>query len=141
MMKNNKCLKRFLSSIFLLTLTALPAIEPNNTSHIAVAADGDFTLAISTRDGLFLFDPSGLQVGSIDESNDFEVCEDSLFFLSSSVLLEYDPFGNQLKTIPIPPEVIFKNRFVVLPDLDFAFFDNENDKIYFIDYEGNYLAI
>ena len=139
MMKNKKCLKRFLSSIFLLALIALPTIEPNNTSNFAVAADGDFTLAISTRDGLFLFDPSGTQVGFIDESNDFEVYEDSLFFLSSSVLQEYDAYGNRLNMISIPPEVISKNGFAVLPDLDFAFFDNKNDKIYSIDYEGNYL--
>lgn len=140
MIWNKQYFKRMLSFIFLIVPIALFIFEHNHMSNIAVAADEDFTLAIKTRDGLLLFDPSGTQVGFIDESHAFEVYDDSLFFLSSSVLLEYDAYGNQRNIITIPPEATYKSNFAVLPDLNFAIFDNQNDKIYFVDYEGAYLT-
>ena len=53
----------------------------------------------------------------------------------------YDLQGTLLRTIPIPGQVDFYLRFVVLPDERIALLDNRNDRIYFINSTGDLLAI
>ncbi len=127
----------FLISLFVALTTPVPG--PGETRAYA-AGDEGFNLVISTDDGLLIVDRGGAEVGSIAESGDVEIFENMIFILRSNSILEYDADGTLHNTITLPGEVVHKNGFAVLPDLHFALFDNMNDKIYFIDYDGSYLA-
>jgi hypothetical protein len=55
-------------------------------------------------------------------------------------IVAYDLEGHYRRTIPTPPQANSYLTFVVLPDDKFALLDNSNDKVFFIDYEGNLIA-
>jgi len=104
------------------------------------SADDGFNLVISTDDGVIIVDQNGTEVGSIPENGAVEIYENRIFIVRFDTILEYDEDGTLHNTILLPEEVVYKSGFAVLPGLQFALFDNTNDKIYVIDSDGTYLT-
>ena len=98
-----------------------------------------FNLLVSTRDGIMSVNSNGEVSNLIDASRYFEVNNDNIFILGHWEIEKYDKNGTFLESIPIPNQVEYYLEFTLLPDCGFALFDNDNDKIYFLNAQGDYL--
>lgn len=101
----------------------------------------DYSFLVNTRDGIIHVDSSGKADNFIIEPDAFfgiEVHNNSLFVLLWwEQLLEYDRTRNIINRIPIPERC--RGYFTTIHDSKFAFYDNWNDSIYFINSIGNHL--
>lgn len=99
----------------------------------------DGVLFVSDRRGVFRVDAEGgiRQLSARVEAID--VCGGNLFALQAETIQMLDADnGEPRHTVSIPEEVAYHLDFVVLPDLSFALLDNQNDAVYFIDYDGEF---
>ena len=94
--------------------------------------DNSLQFLVSTNNGLKLVDDSGNATNYINSnSRDVEVYSNHIFVLETETIEEYDALGESVRSIPIPSQVASHVGFTVLPDNDFALYNNVNDKIYF----------
>ncbi len=99
---------------------------------------GDVVL-VSDRRGVFRVDADGSIRQLSARVQAIDVCEGNLFALQDGTIQMLDADnGKPRHTVSIPEEVAYHLDFVVLPDLSFALLDNQNDAVYFIDYDGEF---
>jgi hypothetical protein len=73
-------------------------------------------------------------------TKDIEVLGTRVFAWLGNTIRELDHQADPLGDIDLPPEIPPATAFVVLPDGGFAFVQNVNDSIYFMDAAGNFAA-
>jgi hypothetical protein len=101
-------------------------------------------LILSTWDGIYKVDYKG-NAEYLFSGKFVEILGSSIFTQDNDSVKEYTIDGTLLHTtsiytaIPAPSEPGLVKNFNVLPNGGFAFLDNEVDKVYFIDNEGNLL--
>ena len=100
----------------------------------------DVNYVVSTRAGSWLIDPFGNKETFISVDRPIEVYDDHVYFLHWGYIRAYDEFRNCTNHINIHYQAPYYLDFVILPDMNFALLDNQNDQIYFIDSQGNYLG-
>ena len=84
-------------------------------------------------------DYSGEYESFVDGEGPAKLLDGEVYIHRGRNVMVYDATGQKLQTISIPPEVQYSINFVVLPDGQLAFLDNQNDLIYFVDAKGNHL--
>lgn len=68
-----------------------------------------------------------------------EVYDSHIFVEEDRVIKEYTIDKTLISETPVPHEVKYYIKFSIIPDKGFAFYDNTDDIVYFIDFEGNFL--
>ena len=113
--------------------------ESSKTQNVRVTGTSTTSkFLVSTKNGLFMIDSDGKMGNAITtDSWRVETYNKRIFVLSNDgrSIIEYNEQGNKLKTISISYCV----NFTVIPNSGFALLDNVNDKIYFVDFNGNSL--
>lgn len=110
--------------------------EMSLTTETCVPQEGAFIF--SDREGVFRMDQDGMRdlfVGSASAA--IETFEGRLFTHQSRTVYEYDGAGNQVRSIPVDSRIIYPYEFCALPGNRFAFLDNSNDFISFINSSGS----
>lgn len=109
-----------------------------------VCPSTDEALYTMTRDGVMRTTLDGTTDTLLSGVNgsDLDVFDDELYVNrgSDTDIEVYDLTGQYLRSIAIPTGVEYYLDFVVLPDKRIALFDNDNDKIYFINQSGSLLG-
>lgn len=98
------------------------------------------TLLVKTKSGIMAVGLDGatsLYSGLTDE---IEILGTRIFVWLGTTIRELDHQGDPLGHIGISPEIPPATAFVVLPDAGFAFVQNANDSIYFMDTAGAFVA-
>jgi hypothetical protein len=98
------------------------------------------TLLITTGNGLIAVDLDGSSFIMSESSGSVEVLGTRIFVkYGGHSMREYNSATQVVGSISIPDTIPYPYIPVVLPDGGFAFLDNANDRIDFIDSQGNYL--
>lgn len=105
---------------------------------IEIAVNNGFLLA-QTHDGLMKVGLDGTKNLFYQNSGQVEVLGERIFVGPSGNILELDLEGNMVRTITRASQIPWATTFVVLPDAGFAFVQNNNDSIYFMGPNGEFL--
>lgn len=103
-------------------------------------------LYVLTRSGIVHVSLTGAQQMLLDAhqtSRDLEIRDNTLYVTDKTRggdIVVYDLQGNYRQRIAVRLQAGEYTRFVVLPDERFALLDNTNDRVFFIDNQGNLLG-
>ncbi len=124
--------------IFVLTLLLLVAVVLLFVIQPVQPAEVESLLVVEMTQ-LSKLDYSGESEVFVDGHGPAKSLDGEVYVHREKNVIVYDATGQKRQTIPIPPEVRYSLDFVVLPDGQLAFLDNQNDAIYFVDVKGNHL--
>jgi len=125
-------MQRFIRFLFK-TLTAVVLIS------ITGCATKKPCLLVAEQAQLSKVDCVGHSVLLLEGPGPVSVIQRELFVLRNSQIVVFDMFGKERRRIPVPKEVSYAINFVVVPDGRFAFLDNRNDAVYFVNVKGEHL--
>jgi hypothetical protein len=98
------------------------------------------TFLVATDGGIMAVGYDGTTSVFHHMTKDIEVLGTRIFAWLGNAIRELDHQGAELRDIDIPPEIPPATAFVVLPDGGFAFVQNVNDSIYFMDAAGAFVT-
>ncbi|MCF8364298.1 MAG: hypothetical protein K9H16_00860 [Bacteroidales bacterium] len=112
----------------------------NEVSFTPIQGQSMEYLIVSAYDGVYKVDKYGNSSYFSSGCYDIEIFDNYIYTLTSDYVKKYSINGNLIASIPIASQVDYKIAFVVIPNQGFAFLDNQYDKVYFTDFNGNYIT-
>ena len=98
-------------------------------------------LFAATNNGVYKIDKQGNST-FFSYGNQVEIYNNNIYVTGNGwdIINKYDIDGTLLSVIPIPSNVTYFIDFTILDESGFAFHDNENNKVYFADVNGDFIT-